>query len=99
MKYHQILCKALSEGTSKGRNINMLLHLFGYFSKELSKEEKAFFLDNLSMYESDKVPFTLPLSIIESWAIRFDNKYLLRQKIFNIFPIDLIDLMDSKKYK
>ena len=79
------------------RNVNMLLHLFGYFSKELSKEEKAFFLDNLEKYQNKKVPFSVPLTIIKSWAIRFNNEYLLNQSIFESFPSELIDVTDSGK--
>ncbi|WP_261813207.1 YbgA family protein [Paraclostridium bifermentans] len=88
---------ALSNRTNKGRNVNMLLHLLGYFSDSLSKEEKSFFLDSLQMYQEEKVPFLVPLSIIKSWSLRFNNEYLLRQKIFEAFPTDLLELKDSGK--
>ncbi|MEG0372080.1 MAG: DUF523 and DUF1722 domain-containing protein, partial [Clostridium sp.] len=97
IEYKEILSKALAVPTSTMRNINMLLHLFGYFSKDLTKEEKGFFLDNLEKYQNKKVPFSLPLTIINSWSIRFNNQYLLEQKIFQAFPIDLIEVTDSGK--
>ncbi|MDV4151006.1 DUF523 and DUF1722 domain-containing protein [Clostridium sp. AL.422] len=96
-EYKHVLSKALSISQRPMRNVNMLLHLFGYFSKELSKEEKAFFLDTLEKYQNKKVPFSLPLTIIKSWAIRFNNDYLLEQKIFESFPIELVDVTDSGK--
>ena len=96
-EYKTVLSQALSTSQRPMRNINMLLHLFGYFSKELSKEEKAFFLDTLEKYQNKKVPFSLPLTIIKSWAIRFNNEYLLEQKIFECFPIELVDVTDSGK--
>ena len=96
-EYKHILSKALSTSPRPMRNVNMLLHLFGYFSKELSKEEKAFFLETLEKYQNKKVPFSLPLTIIKSWAIRFNNEYLLEQKIFESFPIELIEVTDSGK--
>ena len=60
-------------------------------------EEKAFFLETLEKYQNKKVPFSLPLTIIKSWAIRFNNEYLLEQKIFESFPIELIEVTDSGK--
>lgn len=96
-EYKLALAKTLATTPRPMRNVNMLLHLFGYFSKELSKEEKAFFLDNLEKYQNKKVPFSLPLTIIKSWAIRFNNEYLLEQKIFESFPIELIEVTDSGK--
>ncbi|MBW6410712.1 YbgA family protein [Clostridium weizhouense] len=96
-EYKELLSKALSVSPSTMRNINMLLHLFGYFSKDLTTKEKAFFLDNLERYRQKKVPFSLPLTIINSWVIRFDNKYLLSQKIFQAFPIELVEVTDSGK--
>lgn len=96
-EYKNIFSKALANASRPMRNINMLLHLFSYFSKDITKEEKAFFLDNLENYQNKKVPFSLPLTIIKSWAIRFNNTYLLNQKIFESFPMELVDVTDSGK--
>ena len=43
----------------------MLLQLFGYFSKEVSQEEKAYFLENLDDY-NNRIPFSVPLSLLRS---------------------------------
>lgn len=96
-QYEYYLNKALALMPSTMRNINMLLHLFGYFSKDLSKEEKAFFLDELESYRNKKVPFSVPLAIIHAWAIRFHNPYLINQTIFEAFPKGLIEVTDSGK--
>ncbi|MBU3103330.1 DUF1722 domain-containing protein [Clostridium gasigenes] len=42
-EYKSLLVKALEVSSSTMRNVNMLLHLFGYFSKQLTQEEKIFF--------------------------------------------------------
>lgn len=95
--YSETLSKALSSPLKRSHNINMLLHLFGYFSKDLSKEEKSFFLDNLEMYHNSRVPFSVPLTIIKGWVIRFNNEYLLNQRIFEPYPEELITVTDSGK--
>jgi uncharacterized protein YbgA (DUF1722 family)/uncharacterized protein YbbK (DUF523 family) len=95
--YECYLNKALANRPSPMRNVNMLLHLFGYFSKDITKDEKVFFLDNLESYADKKVPFSVPLAIIHAWVIRFENEYLLNQTIFEAFPSELIEVTDSGK--
>ncbi len=96
-EYEFYLNKALCPRTNTKRNINMLLHLFGYFSKELSKEEKAYFLENLEDYSNNRIPFSVPLSLIRSWVVRFENEYLRSQMIFQAFPQTLTYVRDSGK--
>lgn len=96
-EYQFYLNKALSMTLKPMRNVNMLLHLFGYFSKELSNDEKAFFLDELEKYTEKQVPFSVPLALINSWVMRFQNEYLGNQTIFSPFPKALIEVTDSGK--
>ncbi len=77
--------------------MNMLMHLLGYFKKELTQEEKAYFLDILEQYSQKKIPFSVPISIIYSWVIRFNEPYLKEQTIFRPYPIDILDVTDSGK--
>ncbi|WP_070000882.1 YbgA family protein [Cellulosilyticum sp. I15G10I2] len=95
--YEVYLNKALATAVGPMRNVNMLLHLFGYFSKNVSQHEKAFFLDNLESYGNKKVPFSVPLALIHGWVIRFENEYLMNQTIFEAFPADLTEVTDSGK--
>ena len=78
-------------------NINVLMHGFGYFSKTLSFKEKAFFLDSIEMYRNGKVPLSVPLNIVKSWIIRFDNEYLMTQSFFLPYPEELMEITDSGK--
>lgn len=96
-EYEINLHKVLRLMPKNERNINMLIHLLGFFSKDLSQKEKAFFLEILEKYNQKKVPFSAPLSVIKSWSVRFENEYLLNQTIFNPFPDALIEVRDSGK--
>lgn len=95
--YETNLKKALANPLRHGRNTNMLLHIFGYFKEDLLAEEKAYFLDLLSQYNDKKVPFSVPLSLLGAWVIRYDEKYLKGQSIFEPFPKGIIDVTDSGK--
>jgi uncharacterized protein YbgA (DUF1722 family)/uncharacterized protein YbbK (DUF523 family) len=77
--------------------INTLLHAFGGISKDLNPEEKKYFLDTLEEYRDERIPLSVPLSLLKSWAIRFDSVYLLNQSFLEPFPHTLTEITDSGK--
>ncbi len=77
--------------------INVLMHGIGYFSKELSGKEKAFFLDTLQEYRDQRVPLSVPIGIIRSYVVRFEQPYLAEQTFFEPYPEDLVSVTDSGK--
>lgn len=77
--------------------INALQHIFGYFSKDLSDKEKEFLLNTFEEYRNKRVPLSVPLHLLKSYAIQFKEEYLLSQTIFNTYPEELIDISDSGK--
>ncbi|MFW6025235.1 MAG: YbgA family protein [Candidatus Woesearchaeota archaeon] len=95
--YEIHLNKALANESSYTKNINVLMHTLGYFKDKLSSEEKSFFLDQLEKYRENKVHLKVPLNIIKSWIIKYNEKYLKRQRFFNPYPEELMDLKDSAK--
>ncbi len=95
--YQVALTKALSQSMTIGRNMNTLLHVFGYFKKHLSVEEKAFFLEQLEAYNEKRIPFSVVLKILQAWVIRFDEPYLKEQTLFEPFPLTLFEVTDSGK--
>lgn len=78
-------------------NISVSQHLFGFFSKDLSSKEKEFFIEMIDKYKKKKVPLSSVASLLKSWAIRFDNEYLLKQSYFQPYPERLIEISDSGK--
>ncbi len=77
--------------------VNVLLHALGYVSDQLSKEEKAHFLDLLALYREGRVPLSAPVSVMRSWIVRFRDPYLVQQAFFRPFPEALLSPRDSGK--
>lgn len=94
-KYREEMIETLNVLPDTGKRVNMLQHIFGYVSSDISKEEREYFLDTLQDFRDEKVPFSLPLALLRSWVIRFKVEYLLSQTIFKPYPEGLIDLSDS----
>jgi uncharacterized protein YbgA (DUF1722 family) len=96
-KYEIHLARALARPPRYLSNINVLMHALGYFSKQLSAKEKAFFLDALERYRNGKVPLSVPLNLIRSWVIRFEQEYLGKQTLLEPYPEALMEITDSGK--
>lgn len=96
-EYKEHLALALGETPKYTNYINSLMHIFGYFSDELSTEEKQFVLDNFEKYRKDKVHLSVPVNLLKTYVLRFKDKYLLSQSIFSPFPDELLDISDTGK--
>lgn len=92
-KLHQIFQK----GANISTNINVLMHIFGYFSQDLNSDEKAHFLDQLDLYRQRQIPLIVVTTILNSWIKRFDQPYLKTQNYFEPFPKELMSINDSGK--
>jgi uncharacterized protein YbgA (DUF1722 family)/uncharacterized protein YbbK (DUF523 family) len=87
--YEHHLNLALAKGPTYKSNINVLHHALGYVSKDISTEEKTFFLDSIHMYREDRAPLESCLSLLYSWVLRFDVEYLKNQTLFHPYPDEL----------
>lgn len=72
--------------------VNVLTNSMGFFLKRITKGERDFFLDALRRYRERKVPLIVPVDIMRSWIVRFDEDYLLQQTFFQPYPEELVDV-------
>lgn len=96
-EYREHLFKAVSNLQKYTSNINVMMHVLGYFSKELSKEEKKFFLNTLEEYRREQAPLSVPVSLLRSYIVRFGEEYLAQQTFFAPYPTAFIAVRDSGK--
>lgn len=52
--------------------INSLMHILGYFSEELSSNEKSFVLGTFEKYKKGKMPLSVPINLLRSYAIKYE---------------------------
>lgn len=95
--YGEMLRRALHRPVRIGQQINVLLHLFGYFSNQMVAAEKAHFLDCIERLRNGQIPLSVPMEILRISALRHDHQYLQRQLIFDPYPEELRDISDSGK--
>jgi uncharacterized protein YbgA (DUF1722 family)/uncharacterized protein YbbK (DUF523 family) len=96
-QYHELLGSALVKGPRYTSHINVLMHCFGFVSSELTDDEKRFFLDSVEMYRDDRIPLSSLKTMVNSWIVRFNVKYLKDQYYFDPYPLELVEKIDKKR--
>lgn len=96
-EYSHYLNNLLSKSPRYKGYINVFYKILGYFSAELSNKEKEFFLEKINEFRIGKIPHRVIITLIESYAIRFKNQYILNQTLLEPYPFELLQLDDSGK--
>ena len=77
--------------------LNALQHIAGHVSKHLGKEERWFLHDAIEKFREERVPISVPLFVLRSLAIRFEDEYIRNQAFFEPYPEALVSITDSGK--
>ena len=102
--YETHLYDAFARTPSVGSNINVLFKIMGYFSHQLSKDEKSFFLSSVDKYRAGRLPMSACLNVLRAWIVRFRQDYLSSQTVLEPYPEHLVELntifseVDGKNY-
>lgn len=99
LEYKDEFLKAISLKGNVNKTYNVLLHMFGYFKKLITKEEKEDILQALNEYKEKIIPLIAVMKIINLYVKRFDVEYLKVQKFLNPYPKELALRSDIKAYK
>jgi uncharacterized protein YbgA (DUF1722 family)/uncharacterized protein YbbK (DUF523 family) len=90
--YGHLMEEMLLKDPTPPANVNVLQHAAGHFSKDLTHQEKSFFLNSLQKYREGRIPLLINQNILKSWIIRFENEYLAEQSFFEPYPEDLMQI-------
>ncbi len=99
IEYKEEFLKAISLKGNVNKTYNVLLHMFGYFKKLITKDEKDDILQALQEFKDKIIPLIAVMKIINLYVKRFDVQYLKVQKFLNPYPKELSLRSDIKAYK
>lgn len=88
-QYEILLLKALDLKTTIKKNINVLMHILGYFKKNLSADEKQEMLSLFDQYRLGYVPLVVPLTLVNHYVRKYDQPWLREQTYLNPHPFEL----------
>jgi uncharacterized protein YbgA (DUF1722 family)/uncharacterized protein YbbK (DUF523 family) len=88
-QYGEMFMKAMAVHATISKHTNVLLHILGYFKKDLRSEEKAGLVDMIGEYRAGLVPLLAPLTMLRYYARMLDRRYLAMQVYLNPSPAEL----------
>lgn len=74
---------------SRGRHVNVMQHLMGFFKKELDTPDKNELLDLFERYRQREIPIITPLTLLKHHLRRLPDPYLSRQYYLSPYPESL----------
>ena len=88
-KYRVGLMNAVSHRASRKNNTNVLMHLQGYFKRDLAKEQKAELSGVIEEYRQGTLPLLEPLTLIKHYLAAYPDAYLSEQKFLQPHPQEM----------
>jgi len=89
-RYMRLLMEGLQFIATVKKNTNVLLHIAGYFRKNLSSDDKQELLEIIDQYHRQFVPLIVPIVIINHYVRKFDEPYLKKQYYLRPHPLELM---------
>jgi uncharacterized protein YbgA (DUF1722 family) len=88
-QYQSRLMEALRLKSTISKNVNVLLHVMGYFKKNLSPDEKEELLEIINNYRQVYIPLIVPITLLNHFVRKYDQAYLKNQFYLNPNPLEL----------
>ncbi|MDB2447263.1 DUF523 and DUF1722 domain-containing protein [bacterium] len=85
-EYENLFMLALSKKTAPKKNLNVMLHLFGFFKNKLDSKSRSNLLETIEDYSKGTYPLVVPITLIHHYAKILDIKYLMNQSYLQPYP-------------
>ncbi|GGD77978.1 YbgA family protein [Lacimicrobium alkaliphilum] len=85
-QYLTLMMRALSKPTNRRKHTNVLMHLQGYFKKQLDKADKQELCEQIDKYRLGYVPLMAPVTLLRHHLKKYPNDYLQQQRYLQPYP-------------
>ena len=89
-EYGRVFLEALAVHATPKRNANVLQHAAGFFSDQITAEDRAELQEAIDDHRKGLVPLLVPLTLVRHYARKFKVRYLLDQVFFQPHPKELM---------
>ncbi len=89
-KYFSFLGPSLKKIATVKKNTNVLMHIMGYFKKDLSSDEKSELMEAIGRYHERLVPLLVPVTLLNHYVRKYKPLYLMHQIYLNPHPLELM---------
>ena len=89
-QYEKIFMEALAVTATLKKHTNVLMHIMGYFKKQLTSEEKKETLDLIERYRQRQLPLIVPVTMLNHYVKKYKQDYLMKQFYLLPHPAELM---------
>ncbi|HEY7560132.1 MAG TPA: DUF523 and DUF1722 domain-containing protein [Candidatus Binatia bacterium] len=89
-EYGRIFMDGLAIHATAKKHANVLDHMMGYFTRELSSEERKELLELIRDFRHQLVPLVVPVTLIRHYVTKYTVSYLLNQVYLDPSPKELM---------
>ncbi len=87
--YFTELISTLTQIATVKKNVNVMMHLLGYFKEDLETDEKQEMLEVIENYHQGLSPRIVPITLLKHFIRKYKKDYLQRQLYLNPHPSEL----------
>lgn len=88
-RYQAMLVDALRLNATPKKNADAMMHMMGYFKKQLTSGKKQELLGIIDNYRKGYLPLIVPVTLITHYVGKYDEPYLKQQTYLNPHPLEL----------
>jgi uncharacterized protein YbgA (DUF1722 family)/uncharacterized protein YbbK (DUF523 family) len=89
-RYQELFMEALTLHATTRKNTDVLMHIMGYFKKDITGEEKQELLEIIRQYHDRLIPLIVPVTLLKHYVNKYDQQYLKKQLFLNPHPTELM---------
>jgi uncharacterized protein YbgA (DUF1722 family)/uncharacterized protein YbbK (DUF523 family) len=84
--YLQEFMKVMKKKVTKGRHVNVMMHVMGYLKNQISGEDKKELLHHFESFRNDYLPLTALLLLIKHHFRKYPDPYISDQYYLEPYP-------------
>lgn len=88
--YFETFIDALKKIATVKKTTNVLMHIMGYFKKDLDAQEKAELREVIGRYHDGLVPLIVPITLLNHYVRKYAPGYLADQIFLRPHPMELM---------
>ncbi len=87
--YQVLFLEALRIKTTPKKHTDVLMHMMGFFKKELSADEKQELIEVVDHFKQGMIPLVVPVTLIRHYVCKTNQPYLKNQWYLEPHPLEL----------
>ena len=87
--YQEKFLDIMQQRSTRGRMINALDHMYGYFKDLINENEKQHYRESVAEFRLGIVPMISVVKVLEQFLHHYGNEYLATQVILHPYPAKL----------